>query len=106
MAHSLRGESFCPSLVIATSARVLARPGARLPLSQVRVMSDCHNPLVDRRHIICALIGATVATEASAASVAVISAKAQKNCAKREARYQAHSADVQAFYRTCRLPAK
>jgi hypothetical protein len=69
-------------------------------------MSDCLNPLVDRRHIICALIGATVATEASAASIAVISANAQKNCASREARYQANSADVQAFYRTCRFPAK
>jgi hypothetical protein len=69
-------------------------------------MSDCRNPLVDRRHIICAPIGATVATEASAASVAVFSAKAQKNCAKREGRYQANSPEVQTFYRVNLYPTK
>lgn len=59
---------------------------------------------IGRRDFLRALgVGATVATAAPLATQAI--ADTENNDAKRKVRYQANSADVQAYYRVNRYPS-
>lgn len=62
---------------------------------------------VGRRDFLRALgAGAGVAATASESLIEEASADSNTNDEKRKARYQANSADVQAYYRVNRYPAK
>ena len=62
---------------------------------------------VGRRDVLRALgIGASVAAAASGGAVQEAAADSESTDEKRKARYQANSADVQAYYRVNRYPAK
>jgi hypothetical protein len=62
---------------------------------------------VGRRDVLRALgVGAGVAAAASGGAVQEAAADSESTDEKRKARYQANSADVQAYYRVNRYPAK
>ncbi len=62
---------------------------------------------VERRHFLRTLgIGAGAAVTASAPLISEASADSEPTDDKRKPRYKADSADVQAFYRVNRYPAK
>jgi len=68
-------------------------------------MSDGLHPLVGRRDIVRALIGAASAAAVSGAPLAPAAADTESDSEKRKARYRADARDVQTFYRVNRYPA-
>jgi hypothetical protein len=85
-------------VLVATAPPALAR--------RAEIMSNRLDPMVGRRDVIRALTGAAVAAAMIAAPPEPAAADTEDNSAKRKARYQASSPEVQTFYRVNRYPTK
>ena len=69
-------------------------------------MDDRHKGTIGRRQLLRTGIIGIVATAASALESSTVAADTETHDVKRKARYQANSAEVQAFYRVNRYPKR
>jgi hypothetical protein len=70
------------------------------------LMSKRHKATIGRRQLLRTGIIGIVATAASALESSTVAADTETHDVKRKARYQANSAEVQAFYRVNRYPKR
>jgi hypothetical protein len=75
-------------------------------LGEASDMSQRHDLLVGRRHVIQVLTGLAAATAATTAPFAPATADSEIDSDKRKARYRADSPEVQTYYRVNRYPER